>query len=118
MSDKLDEKINECQESLKTSMDNSIKESVDKIELAMKCLEDRIDIKITKQKEEFNVEILEVEDRMIKRTMEETDWVKEYVDNSMTQRVEIIKSGISETNRRYENKFKEIAEADIQCKYI
>ena len=66
-------------------MNDSLKDSVDKIEEAIKCLEDRKNIKVIQQREELNVEIQEVEDRMIQRTMEETDWVKEYDDNSMTQ---------------------------------
>ena len=45
---------------------------------------------------------------MVQRTMEETDWVKEYVDNSMTQRIEIVKSGMSETTRQFDRKCMEI----------
>ena len=104
----------ESQENPKISMKNSLKESVDKIEKAMKCLEDRMNIKVIQQREELNVEIQEVEDRMIQRTMEETDWVKEYVDNSMIQRIEIVKSGMSEITRQFDRRFKEIDEVEAR----
>jgi hypothetical protein len=107
MGSKLEEKLKESQENLKMSVNNSLKESLGKMEETMKCLEDRINEKIEEQKVELNVEIQEVEDRIIQRTMEETDWMKEYVDNSMTQRIEVIKSGISEVARQFDRRFQE-----------
>ena len=81
MCNHLEEKLIESQENLKISMNNSLNDSVEKIEEAMKCLEDRKNINVTQQREEFNVKVQEVEDRMIQRKMKETDWVIEYVDN-------------------------------------
>ena len=98
MSNSLEEKLKEnqielikSQENLKISMNNSLKDSLEKIEETMKCLEERTNDKIIEQKVESNVKIQEVEDIMIQRTMEETDWMKEYIDSSMTQRTEVIK---------------------------
>ena len=115
MSNSLEEKLKEnqielikSQENLKISMNNSLKDSLEKIEETMECLEDRTNGKIIEQKVEFNVKIQELEDRMIQRTMEETDWMKEYIDSSMTQRTEVIKSGISEVARQFDRRFQEL----------
>jgi len=114
MGSKLEEKLIESQENLKMSVNNSLKESLGKMEKTMKCLEDRINEKIEKQKVKLNVEILEVEDRMTQRIMEETDWMKEYVDNSMTQHIEVVKSGISEVARQFDRRFQEVDEVEAR----
>ena len=63
MGSNLEEKLIESQENLNVSMNNSLKENPRKMEETMKCLEDRINEKIEKQKVELNVEILELEDK-------------------------------------------------------
>ena len=80
----------------------------------MKCLEDRMNIKVIEQREELNVEKQEVDDRMILRKMEETDWVKEYVDNTMTQRIKVVKSGMSDIRRQFDRRFKKIDEIEAR----
>ena len=89
-------------------------ESQEKIEETMKCLEERINDKIKEQKVEFDIEIQEVENRMIQRTMEELDWMKEYVDSSMTQRIEVIKSGTSELARQFDRRFQELDKVETR----
>ena len=51
---------------------------------------------------------------MIQRTIEETDWMKECVDNSMTQRIEVVKSGISEVARQFDRRFQEEDEVEAR----
>ena len=51
---------------------------------------------------------------MIQRTMEELDWMKEYVDSSMTQRIEVIKSGTSELARQFDRRFQELDKVETR----
>ena len=74
----------------------------------MKILEDRIDKKIEDKKVEIYLDIQEVEDRLVRKIMEETDWLNGYMDTSMTQRSEVIKADITEMARQIDRRFQEM----------
>ena len=96
-------------------MTNSLKESIGKMKDTMKILEDRIDKKIEDQKVEIDLDIQEVEERLVRKTMEETDWLKGYMDTSITQRSEVIKAGITEMARQVDRRFQEMEK--IEARY-
>ena len=70
----------------------------------MTSLEERIESKIENQAEEYSVGIQELENRILKLTNEETGKIKDYVGNSVSQRLEGVKDDLRNLATQVDNK--------------